>query len=260
MPCVYALLPNKSTQTYRRLFQIVKRFRPNILPRTCIIDFEVAAKRAITEEFQGTSVQGCFFHLTQSVWRKVQNVGLVEKYTNSNEIRSFVKALCSLAFLPENEVDETFEELQEEIETYENIRGLKELYDYFEDTYIGRLNRRQQRRNPQFPKTMWNVRSRTLEGIPRTTNKIEAWHKAIQAMFDAPHPSIYRFFHALQKEEVLQVGDLNKLRAGNDLQKQKKIYQEANKRITTLMERYQQNECGRKEFLRGVGYNISMNC
>ena len=168
---------------------------------------------------------------------------------------------CALwLFLPENEVDETFEELQEEIETYENIRGLKELYDYFEDTYIGRLNRRQQRRNPQFPKTMWNVRSRTLEGIPRTTNKIEAWHRAIQAMFDAPHPSIYRFFHALQKEEVLQVGDLNKLRAGNDLQKQKKIYQEAYKRITTLLERYQQNECGRKEFLRGVGYNISMNC
>ena len=54
-------------------------------------------------------------------------------------------------------------------------------------------------------------------------NKIEAWHRAIQAMFDAPHPSIYRFFHALQKEEVLQVGDLNKLMAGNDLQKQEDI-------------------------------------
>ena len=55
----------------------------------------------------------------------------MEKYTNSNEIRYFVKALCSLAFLPENEVDETIEELQKEIETYEDIRGLKELYDYF---------------------------------------------------------------------------------------------------------------------------------
>ena len=136
---------------------------------------------------------------------------------------------------------------------------LKEVYDYFEDTYIGGLNRRHQRKTPQFQKSMWNVRSRTLQSIPRTTNKTEVWHRAIRRIFDTPHPSIYRFFQAIQKE-ALQVGDLNTFRAGHEIQKPKKSYKEANKRIATLIERWDENDCTRDEFLRGIGYNIALNC
>ena len=80
------------------------------------------------------------------------------------------------------------------------------------------LNRRHQRKDSQFPKSIWKARSRTLQGILRMTNKIEACHMAIQGMFDTPHPSIYRFFQAIQKEGALRVGDLNKFRAGHEIQ------------------------------------------
>lgn len=257
-PCVYALLPDKSTATYKRLFEILRNARPNLAPRTCIIDFEAATKRAIEENFPQVSVQGCFFHLTQSVWRKVQNVGLVEEYKNSDDVRNAVKSLCSLAFLEESQINEAFEELQE-ISDNMNLPKLTEVYNYFEDTYIGRLGRRGQRRAANFGKIMWNVRSRTEEGIPRTNNKIEGWHRAIQGMVDSPHPSLWRFLAAIQKEEALQAAEIFKFKAGNEIQRQEKKYIDINKRLKVLIRRLVEEIIDRKEFLRGVGYNISLN-
>lgn len=257
-PCIYALLPNKTTQTYIKLFQILKDARPNLAPHLCIMDFELASKRALLTEFPQVSVAGCFFHLTQAVWRKVQGAGLTENYINQPEVREAVKSLCALAFLDVENVNEAFEQLQEYVEQMA-IEGLTNLYDYFEDTYIGRQGRRGVRRNPQIPKEMWNVKERTISGIPRTTNKLEGWHRGIQAMLDSPHPSIFRCFAALQREENLQVNDLFRFKAGHDVQKSKKTVKNMNKRLTTLITRLAEGTIERAEFLRGVGYAITLN-
>ena len=163
------------------------------------------------------------------MWRKVQNIGLVEEYKNSDDVRNAVKSLCSLAFLEESQINEAFEELQE-ISDNMNLPKLTEVYNYFEDTYIGRLGRRRQRRAANFGKIMWNVRSRTEEGIPRTNNKIEGWHRVIQGMVDSPHPSLWRFLAAIQKEEALQAAEIFKFKAGNEIQRQEKKYIDINKR------------------------------
>ena len=155
-------------------------------------------------------------------------------------------------------MNEAFEQLQEYVEQIA-IEGLTDLYDYFEDTYIGRQGRRGVRRNPQIPKEMWNVKERTISGIPRTTNKLEGWHRGIQAMLDSPHPSIFRCFAALQREENLQVNDLFRFKAGHDVQKSKKTVKNMNKRLTTLITRLAEGTIERAEFLRGVGYAITLN-
>ena len=102
---------------------------------TNVLDFEAAAKRRIAEEFPSAAIQGCFFHLPQSIWRIVQGAGLVREYTNSQGIRHLIKAPCSLAFLDVNEVELAFEDLHEKIDTHYSQR-LNEIYDYFEDTLI----------------------------------------------------------------------------------------------------------------------------
>lgn len=56
---------------------------------------------------------GAVFHLTRSVRRKVQNVGLVEEFKNSDDVRNAAKSLSSLAYLEIDEINEDFEELQE---------------------------------------------------------------------------------------------------------------------------------------------------
>ena len=50
------------------------------------------------------SVQGCFFHLTQNTWRKVQELGLAETYRNDEDVKQFCGMVDALAFLPPDDV------------------------------------------------------------------------------------------------------------------------------------------------------------
>ena len=58
--------------------------------------------------------------------------------------------------------------------------------DYFEDTYIGSLQRNRSR-VPSPPPHMWHVFKRTLDGLPRTNNMLEAWHGVMQRSLQAKH-------------------------------------------------------------------------
>ena len=64
-PLVYALLPNKTSKTYERLFNglqsvMQSRFSSFVGPRICIIDFEMAAKVAFEKVFPSTKMSGEF--------------------------------------------------------------------------------------------------------------------------------------------------------------------------------------------------------
>ena len=48
--------------------------------------------------------KGCFFHLTQSMWRKIQQLGLVEQYRANDDIKQYCGMIDALAFLPAEEV------------------------------------------------------------------------------------------------------------------------------------------------------------
>lgn len=68
--CVYALLEDKSRETYTELFQaVIDRCaaiglaRPD--PRYMHADFEIAAHQAARLAFNNVGVNGCFYHLTQ---------------------------------------------------------------------------------------------------------------------------------------------------------------------------------------------------
>jgi hypothetical protein len=69
-------LPNKTRATYEKLLQEIKVLQPGLQPQSLMTDFEQAAISAFQLEFPGIVPTGCFFHLTQCVWRKVQNEGL----------------------------------------------------------------------------------------------------------------------------------------------------------------------------------------
>ena len=74
--CVYALMAGKTQAEYEELLRAVKDacrhlgYSPD--PAVIMTDFEAAARRA-TSDVLGSSVRhrGCFYHLTQSTWRKV---------------------------------------------------------------------------------------------------------------------------------------------------------------------------------------------
>ena len=65
---LYALLPNKTKQTYVRLFRLlINVSRANRLqfnPEEIFIDFEIAVIEAINYILPLTQVHGCLFHFT----------------------------------------------------------------------------------------------------------------------------------------------------------------------------------------------------
>ena len=116
----------------------------------------------------------------------------------------------ALAFLPINDVVEAFETLEEVMP-----EKAQPIMDYFEDTYIGRLRRRN-RRAPCFPISMWNMHERIILDLPRTNNSLEGWHNHIQANVAAHHPNIWKFLSVLKNEEASNRVRINQMIAGTE--------------------------------------------
>ena len=149
------------------MWRLIKMYAPNLNPRFCILDFELTAKSAIISAFPHIEFRGCFFHLSQSIRRKIQDLGLRVTYTDDEDIRLYCRMNASLALFPPEKITGHFEELQKDMSERDMDQRLGELYDYFEDNYIGRLRRGSRRganptrAPPRFVLEFWSVYDRT---------------------------------------------------------------------------------------------------
>ncbi|CAF5174778.1 unnamed protein product, partial [Rotaria magnacalcarata] len=84
LPVIFALIPNKTEQTYRRLIEKVSELCPLWNPKYIMMDFEKASINAFADKFTTTTnpslMSGCFFHLQNSIQRKVQELGFKTNY------------------------------------------------------------------------------------------------------------------------------------------------------------------------------------
>ena len=72
VPMVYALLRRKNTDAYSRLIDEVAKVAPNWLLISIMMDFEQASISAFQNKFPLASLSGCYFHLRQSIHRKLR--------------------------------------------------------------------------------------------------------------------------------------------------------------------------------------------
>ena len=103
-------------------------------PKRVTIDFEVAVRNSIIATHQSAQIQFCFFHMSQSVWRHVQSSGNTHNYNSDLTFRELIRMLLATTFLPVEDVPTAFELLQG-MASEES----QPIFNYFEDTYIGRL-------------------------------------------------------------------------------------------------------------------------
>ena len=55
---------------------------------------------------------------------------------------------------------------------------------------------------PKWGPEMWSVYGKVLEGRTRTTDKLEAWHRRLQAIICRPHPDMDTFIKTLCEEWI----------------------------------------------------------
>ena len=118
-PRIYAFLSSKNRQTYEKMWQMITDIRPNISPTSCTMDFEIAAHDAMRTAFPNINIYGCYFHFVQSIWRKVQDLGLRHHYIIDEDFRMSVKMLAAIAFVQAPNVSDAFESLSERAEDLE---------------------------------------------------------------------------------------------------------------------------------------------
>lgn len=180
-PLVFALMTGKDEDLYNTLFSNLNKFAEengiffkenNNLE--IITDFEQAAINAINNVFPFAIHSACFFHLQQSIYRKIQALGLVTQYKNVLEFNFRARKIASLAFLPPEKVKEAWGILKSELEDDEI-----DLVTYFEENYvIGKIRMRFRKKEatryePCFPIEMWSVHIRTVNEMPRISNSAE---------------------------------------------------------------------------------------
>ncbi|RGB24738.1 hypothetical protein C1646_803692 [Rhizophagus diaphanus] len=67
---------------------------------------------AISTEFQGVQNKGCHFHLSQNIYRKMQEFGLTVQYRTDKTFSLLICHIPALAFLPHNNIPSSFDELR----------------------------------------------------------------------------------------------------------------------------------------------------
>ena len=80
--CACALLTGKSQQLYEEILQAISRAAEELGftmdPEYVHLDFERSVINVVKNTFGShVNTKGCFYHLTQSTWRKVQDLGLL---------------------------------------------------------------------------------------------------------------------------------------------------------------------------------------
>ncbi|CAF5027029.1 unnamed protein product [Rotaria sp. Silwood1] len=98
-------------------------------------NFESGLMPAISVEFPEAVHNGCHFHYNQSIYRRIQSLGLATAYSSDDEVRSCCKKLMSLAMMPLQEVETSFYNLR--TETNSRVKQeLRQLFLYFDQYWM----------------------------------------------------------------------------------------------------------------------------
>ena len=176
IPLCFCLTTGKLLAQYRHILhelciKIRGLTRRRWTPRTAICDFKLALILALETELPGIRVRGCYFHFSQSLWRKFASIGLVSHYRRNSadgrRLRKFVQKTKALGFLPAAIICNTFNAycasasvLMRLCRTFPRIR---DYINYIHRVYIART--------ASFRPPMWCVFDREMN--VRTNNYVE---------------------------------------------------------------------------------------
>ena len=142
----YVLMKKRRVGDYERLFKRLQSFCVHefnfslfIHKRKVITDYETAVFAALKP--YGCNMQGCLFHFTQCVYRKVKQFGLADEYNrHKSTVNIYVRLLMMMAFIKPDLKQGAFDELVTSFNIDkvddETRHKMAMVFTYFENTWL----------------------------------------------------------------------------------------------------------------------------
>ena len=189
VPVVFALLSGKTCSIYtmfmRYLVELCSENGCVLAPDNIHIDFESAIMNVITAILPNARIKCCRFHFGQSLWRKIQSLGLSREYKTGTDVGKWLGLFFGLPFLPPSEVGDCF--------TFDIMTAMpdnplcKTFADYVVGTYVDH--------DARYPPHLW---AEIPSDAKRTNNGPESFHAHYNQHFYHPHPNIWNFINVIQ--------------------------------------------------------------
>ncbi|XP_003747407.1 uncharacterized protein LOC100904485 [Galendromus occidentalis] len=257
LPVCYALLPNKTEHTYRRMLGMLRDTWPSLNASAISSDFKKGLLNAFVGAFPAAEMHGCFFHLVQNLKKMLGGMHLMGRYRNDADFNLAARMITGLAFVPPECLDNVIEDLAVHLP-----QELMPVLKYFEDAYVGSLlhilpDGREVRREPSFAVEMWSVYQRTLNDDSRTNNYAEAAHKRLQTEFGVDHPTLWKLIDGLRRVQHHRDLRYARLVGGHSPEPERRKYVEADISLRRVVDSFHSRTS--VEFLQGVSKNYEMN-
>uniref|UniRef100_A0A915CS23 HIT-type domain-containing protein n=1 Tax=Ditylenchus dipsaci TaxID=166011 RepID=A0A915CS23_9BILA len=229
-PVLYALLPDKSQETYEKLLRMIRTVWPAFYPSSISVDYEMAVINAVEKRLAKEHLKG--------------------RYETDADFAITCRMITAMAFIKVEDIMDAFDQLCDELPI-----ELDGVVEWFQKGYIGSVDRRGNLTPPMFAHLLWNLYERTLNGRHRTNNYAEAANHRIQTEIDVCHPGLWTFITHLKtvqqgRDQKFLQWMLGKRPKGKQLK-----YQKADARILTIVQGYQGRDA--TEYLRGIAHNLS---
>ena len=191
VPLVFVLMSRRSKEDYIQILQYIRtRLPATVCLSRVVMDFEPAVWGAFRTVFSGITLQGCVFHWTQAVWKRIQELGLAPTYRRRRNTSKYLREILCLPFLPAEQIPITFQHFRDLV-LPNHPEALHKLIDYIEDNWLNR--------------TVWNATNWSVFGLSvRTNNDLEGWHHHLNQLCEKNgKTNIYELVEVLYSEAKL---------------------------------------------------------
>ena len=98
-------------ETYVELLSRIHLLTNQVVPESIMTDFEQSVIGAIAQVYPLTVQKGCLFHLSRSIYRRVQELGLSHQYLNDAVFCTNIKLISALGFVHVADTIQAFDAL-----------------------------------------------------------------------------------------------------------------------------------------------------
>lgn len=254
-PLAYVLMTSKKEELYKevlaRIVEVADELEISLSPEVILTDFEKGMINAFEDEFPDADKHGCFFHLSQNLWKSIQENKLSTSFGTNNEIFNSFKQLQAVAFVPSEKIPSAFD-----LVACSAQGDFELILEYFSKTYVYGRSTRNKKSKPMYDPAFWSVYDNVLKGLPRTTNKIEAWHSRWNAIVGGRHVGVFRIMEEIKLEQKHTVGRVLACQAG-EAETRKKCSVEKDIRLENIVKQY--DKYSLSEYLNAIATNLGSN-